>query len=276
MSDAKDENRFGRIADSEKNAVVTNTDAPQVCAAGQFRDTRRSRVMLKGQKILCHSGSRFGFLEDRPRARHERLRRPFFSLCILGQQTINSILQIGRETFPIGMRSQRSQKAPVVLNGDDDFHNFSPFVLNEPRGREKFFLVHTAPLTLFIKAITHLPHKPTGLDSPSKANRTILSHPAFCLRDRVNVLAHFSCNDSLDVDIKAFGERTEAIRTVSCKVHRENRDRRSWKTGLTHDMADRCPLSAARVPFTVTDDGLRNAESGRRIASRGWQSADSG
>lgn len=74
-----------------------------------------------------------------------------------------------------------------------------------------------------------------------KANGTVITRPDFHhlikrLRDRINALAHFYCQDALDVDYKAFGERAEAVRTVHCQVHWEDRDRRSWKTGLTHDM----------------------------------------
>lgn len=74
-----------------------------------------------------------------------------------------------------------------------------------------------------------------------KADGKIVERPEFHhlvkrLRDRINALAHFYCDDALDMDFKAFGERAEAIRTVSCKLRWEDRDRRSWKTGRAHDM----------------------------------------
>ncbi len=74
-----------------------------------------------------------------------------------------------------------------------------------------------------------------------KADGKIVERPEFHhlikrLRDRINALAHFYCNDSLDVDFKAFGERAEAVRTMSSHIRWEDRGRRSWKTGLTHDM----------------------------------------
>jgi hypothetical protein len=74
-----------------------------------------------------------------------------------------------------------------------------------------------------------------------KAHGTIVTRPDFHhvikrLRDRINALAHFYCDDTLAVEFKAFGERAEAVRTVDCCVRWEDRDRRSWKTGLTHDM----------------------------------------
>ena len=74
-----------------------------------------------------------------------------------------------------------------------------------------------------------------------KADGRIVERPEFHhlikrLRDRINTLGHFYCDDKLDVDFKAFGERAEAIRTVSCKIRWEDRDRRSWKTGNSHDM----------------------------------------
>ncbi|CAI4031133.1 CRISPR system precrRNA processing endoribonuclease RAMP protein Cas6 [Nitrospira tepida] len=74
-----------------------------------------------------------------------------------------------------------------------------------------------------------------------KADGRIVERPEFQhlikrLRDRINALGHFYCDDTLDVDFKAFGERAEAIRTVSCKIRWEDRDRRSWKTGQAHDM----------------------------------------
>lgn len=74
-----------------------------------------------------------------------------------------------------------------------------------------------------------------------KADGTIVTRPDFHhvikrLRDRINALASFYCNDALDIDFKAFGERAEAIRTVSCRVRWEDRGRRSWKTGLAHSM----------------------------------------
>ena len=74
-----------------------------------------------------------------------------------------------------------------------------------------------------------------------KADGKLVTRPEFHhlikrLRDRINALAHFYCDDTLDVDFKAFGERAEALRTVSCHVRWEDRDRRSWKTGITHEM----------------------------------------
>jgi hypothetical protein len=47
--------RFGQVVDFEKNAIVANADAPQVCAAGELGDARRSSVVLKAKKTLCHS-----------------------------------------------------------------------------------------------------------------------------------------------------------------------------------------------------------------------------
>ena len=74
-----------------------------------------------------------------------------------------------------------------------------------------------------------------------KANRMVVSRPEFHhvikrLRDRINALAHFYCDDTLDVDHKAFGERAEAVCTVDCRIRWEDSDRRSWKTGLAHEM----------------------------------------
>ncbi len=74
-----------------------------------------------------------------------------------------------------------------------------------------------------------------------KADGKIVTRPEFHhvikrLRDRINALAHFYCDDSLEMDFKSFGDRAEAVRTLSCHVRWEDRDRRSWKTGQSHDM----------------------------------------
>jgi hypothetical protein len=74
-----------------------------------------------------------------------------------------------------------------------------------------------------------------------KADGKIVTRPEFHhvikrLRDRINALAHFYCDDSLEMDFKSFGERAEAVRTLSCHIRWEDRDRRSWKTGQAHDM----------------------------------------
>jgi hypothetical protein len=74
-----------------------------------------------------------------------------------------------------------------------------------------------------------------------KVDGKVVTRPEFHhvikrLRDRLNALAHFYCDDSLEVDFKSFGERAEAVRTVSAKIRWEDRDRRSWKTGQAHDM----------------------------------------
>jgi CRISPR/Cas system endoribonuclease Cas6 (RAMP superfamily) len=74
-----------------------------------------------------------------------------------------------------------------------------------------------------------------------KADGKLIERPEFHhlikrLRDRINALAHFYCDDTLDVDFKAFGERSEAVQTVRCRIRWEDRDRRSWKTGQSHDM----------------------------------------
>lgn len=64
-----------------------------------------------------------------------------------------------------------------------------------------------------------------------KADGKIVERPDFHhvikrLRDRINALAYFYCDDTLDVDFKAFGERAGAVRTVGCHVRWEDRDRR--------------------------------------------------
>ncbi|RJQ46055.1 MAG: CRISPR system precrRNA processing endoribonuclease RAMP protein Cas6 [Gaiellales bacterium] len=74
-----------------------------------------------------------------------------------------------------------------------------------------------------------------------KADGKIVTRPDFHhvikrLRDRINALAHFYCQDALDLDHKAFGQRAESVCTVNSHVRWEDRDRRSWKTGLSHDM----------------------------------------
>jgi hypothetical protein len=74
-----------------------------------------------------------------------------------------------------------------------------------------------------------------------KVGGQLVAHPDFHhvvkrLRDRVNALAHFYCDDRLDIDYKAFGQRAEAVRTVRCDVRWEDRERRSWKTGHRHEM----------------------------------------
>lgn len=94
----------------------------------------------------------------------------------------------------------------------------------------KLVTLHSSRLTLRFLSPTHL-----------KVNGAIVTRPDFHhlvkrLRDRINALAHFYCQDTLDVDYKAFGARAEAVRTVRCDVRWEDRDRRSWKTGLTHEM----------------------------------------
>ena len=71
-----------------------------------------------------------------------------------------------------------------------------------------------------------------------KADGKIVARPNFHhlikrLRDRINALAHFYCGETLDVDFKSFGERAEAVQTIRCHVRWEDRDRRSWKTGIS-------------------------------------------
>lgn len=52
-----------------------------------------------------------------------------------------------------------------------------------------------------------------------KADGKLVERPEFHhvikrLRDRINALAHFYCDDTLDLDFKAFGTRAEAVRMV--------------------------------------------------------------
>lgn len=113
-------------------------------------------------------------------------------------------------------------------------------------------LVRPTPHRLSFKDCRHLAaHRFTNNDqrltvrfiTPThlKADGKIVGRPDFHhvikrLRDRINALAHFYCDDTLDVDHKAFGERAERVQTISCNVRWEDRDRRSWRTGLSHDM----------------------------------------
>lgn len=92
------------------------------------------------------------------------------------------------------------------------------------------FTTNSERITLCFLTPTHL-----------KAGGQIISRPDFHhlmkrLRDRINALAHFYCHDRLDIDHKGFGHRAEAVRTVRCHMRWEDRDRRSWKTGQTHEM----------------------------------------
>ncbi len=54
------------------------------------------------------------------------------------------------------------------------------------------------------------------------------------LRDRVNALAYFYCNETLDMDFRGFGDRAEAVRTVSHDLRWVEERRYSKYRNLSH------------------------------------------
>lgn len=158
---------------------------------------------------------------------------PYFLVTFreLGQQGIG----IGRGRYKISqvlLLNFHTDEAIEVYSGADNLVRPSPHRLtfDDCRRLVARLTPDTSRLTLRFLTPTHL-----------KANGAVVTQPDFHhvikrLRDRINALAHFYCQDTLDVDHKAFGERAERVRTVRCTGRWEDRDRRSWKTGLTHDM----------------------------------------
>jgi hypothetical protein len=158
---------------------------------------------------------------------------PYFLVTFreLGQQGIG----IGRGRYKISqvlLLNAHTDEAIEVYSGADNLVRPSPhrLTIDDCRRLVARFTPDISHLTLRFLTPTHL-----------KANGTIVTHPDFHhvikrLRDRINALAHFYCSDGLDIDHKAFGQRAESVRTVGCDARWEDRDRRSWKTGLSHDM----------------------------------------
>lgn len=150
----------------------------------------------------------------------------------LGDQGIG----LGRGRYRIArvsLRNEDGNDVVEVYSGRDNVVRPSPICITDKdccRLAAERCPTHTRHLTVRFLTPTHL-----------KADGKLVTRPDFHhlikrLRDRINALAHFYCGDALDIDFKAFGARAEAVRTVSCHVRWEDRDRRSWKTGLAHDM----------------------------------------
>jgi hypothetical protein len=57
------------------------------------------------------------------------------------------------------------------------------------------------------------------------------------LRDRINSLAVFYCNDELNIDYRQLGEKAEEIKTQSQHVFWQDLDRFSSRRNLTQDMS---------------------------------------
>lgn len=172
---------------------------------------------------------------------------PYFLVTFreLEQQGIG----IGRGRYEISQIVQMNGHAHVAENGHRRTDNNGAIVIYSSKDQ----LVRPPPHRLTFEDCRHLAAQrftnndqritirflsPTSL----KADGKIVSRPEFHhvikrLRDRINALAHFYCDDTLDVDHKAFGERAEAVRTIHSHVRWEDRDRRSWRTGLSHDMS---------------------------------------
>ncbi len=76
VSDTKDENGLGRIVDFENNAIVAYADAPQICAAGELGNARRSWVAFKSKQNVGQPEANIGrkFCEVAVRGRPEQNR----------------------------------------------------------------------------------------------------------------------------------------------------------------------------------------------------------
>jgi hypothetical protein len=150
----------------------------------------------------------------------------------LGQQGIG----IGRGRYSIArvsLLNEEGSDVTEIYSGKDNIVRPSSIHITYKdccRLAEERFTQNTPRITIRFQTPTLL-----------KAGGQIVIHPEFHhlikrLRDRINALAHFYCDDTLEVDFKSFGERAESVRTLRCNVRWEDRDRRSWKTGLSHDM----------------------------------------
>jgi hypothetical protein len=159
---------------------------------------------------------------------------PYFLVTFreLGDQGIG--LSRGRYRIArVSLLNEDGNDVGEVYSGHDNIVRPSPFRITY---KDCCRLATERPLTqsrhVTIRFLT-----PTLLKADGKlVERPEFHHLIKRLRDRINALAHFYCDDTLDLDFKSFGERAEAIQTLSCKLRWEDRDRRSWKTGVTHDM----------------------------------------
>ena len=75
-----------------------------------------------------------------------------------------------------------------------------------------------------------------------KADGKIIQRPEFHqiikrLRDRVNSLAYFYCNETLEMNHKAFGEKAEQVISSRSDFHWEERSRYSRKQNLEHELS---------------------------------------
>jgi len=159
---------------------------------------------------------------------------PYFLVTFreLGDQGIG----LGRGRYRIArvsMLNEDGSDVGDVYSGHDNIVRPSPFrITYKDCCRLAALRLTNNGVRITIRFLT-----PTLLKVDGKlVERPEFHHIIKRLRDRVNALAHFYCDDRLEMDYKSFGERAEVVRTVSCKVRWEDRDRRSWKTGLSHDM----------------------------------------
>ena len=75
-----------------------------------------------------------------------------------------------------------------------------------------------------------------------KADGQIIQRPEFHqiikrLRDRVNSLAYFYCDETLEMNHKAFGEKAEQVISSRSDFHWEERSRYSRKQNLEHELS---------------------------------------
>lgn len=159
---------------------------------------------------------------------------PYFLVTFreLGQQGIG----IGRGRYCIArvsLLNEGGADIAIIYSGDDNTVRPSSIHVTYKdccRLAAERFSKKTGRVTIRFLTPTYL-----------KVDGKIIERPDFHhlikrLRDRINALAHFYCGETLDLEFKAFGERAESIRTIHGHVRWEDRDRRSWKTGLSHDM----------------------------------------
>jgi hypothetical protein len=188
----------------------------------------------------------------RPSAGHQMVARPgqtlHFETVLIGQAVdclpyfLVTFRELGEQGIGIGrgrykinrvLLMTEREESIEVYSGTDNLVRPSPSRITFKdccRLAERLVTRHPSLVTVRFVTPTHL-----------KANGSIVQRPDFHhlikrLRDRINALAHFYCQDALDLDHKAFGQRAETVRTVNCRVRWEERDRRSWKTGLAHEM----------------------------------------
>ncbi len=167
---------------------------------------------------------------------------PFFVLTFKELGKVGIGANRGRyELRKIGAFNEVEGKEIEVYSGKDEIVRNLNVVTGFAYICQKALSLDVHTITLEFLTPTIIKYGSGVIDGKKKKGKLVrvpeFHHLIKRLRDRVNVLAHFYCGSSLDLDFKAYGEKAESVKIKKIDVRWEEKIRFSTRTKRIHELS---------------------------------------